>query len=210
MTERHDCYAESAKTPMLPFDPQQVTRLGLRLLPAEFSRLMGTSKQSVSRWIKRGVISLGSDGRLDPREAVRQYMRHADPAKMRSAVMAPMLNEVGALQRSVAELETQLAAERANAEFESEANGELIAQVDALVRHLVDDWAELRALPASAATAAIDQWHADLADGRLDWESTSVLDLAEFPRAESRAEVEEAREGSVDSWLQENRGAGAD
>jgi hypothetical protein len=206
MTDRIDCYTGSAKTPMLPFDPAQVTRLGIRLLPAEFSRLMGTSKQSVSRWIKRGVIALGSDGRLDPREAVRQYMHHADPAKMRNAVMAPMLNEVGALQRRVADLEVALAAERENAEFEASANGELIAQLDALVRHLVDDWAELRALPADAARAAIDQWQVDLTDGLLDWESTSILDLAELPLTATCTAGEEDDGGIDPARFQENGG----
>lgn len=208
MTTPRDRDPTAAATPMLPFDPQQVTRLGIRVLPAEFARLIGTSKTSVSRWIQRGVITLGSDGRLDPREAVRQLLRNSDPARLRSKVLAPLVGEVGVLQRRVADLEAQLAAARADVEFHEGAAGELAGQVEALLRHFRDDWHELRALPVAAALAAIDAWAADLDAGLLDWDEVSILYLAEFPKPESPAEGEEESGGADVSRPRENEGSG--
>lgn len=185
--------------PLLPFAAGDLDRCGVRMNRAEFARFLGVSKQAVGDWTRAGKIVLGVDGLLDPRQAVQQLLRNTDPARLRSKVLAPLVGEVGTLQRRVAELESQLAAARADIEFHEGAAAELAEQVDAILRHFRDDWLELRALPARTALEAIDQWEADLDAGLLDWSEVSILDyvsLAELPAPETRADVEEENEGA--------------
>ena len=146
------------RAPLLPFDAKDMDRAGLRLLPAEFARLMGVSRQSVSKWISGGKILLGVDGRLDPRAAVRQLLRNSDPARLRSKVLAPLLSETDALRARVASLENELARARDERDFDAGANAELVAQWGALLFRLRDEWAELRAMPPLAALEALDAW----------------------------------------------------
>ncbi len=94
--------------PFLAFDPAEL--VAVRVRPADFARMMGVSKQAVSDWIKRGVVTLGPDGRLDPSKAARQYAANADPAKMRVRVMKGAMDDVGALKRELRDLRQQLAA----------------------------------------------------------------------------------------------------
>lgn len=166
---------------MLPFAPGDLDRCGVRMNRAEFARFLGVSKQAVGDWTRAGKITLGPDSLLDPRQAVQQLLRNTDPARLRSKVLAPLVGEVGTLQRRVTSLEAALAAARADAEFHEGAAGELAEQVDALLRHFRDDWRELARLPASTVRAAIDAWQADLDAGDLDWTETSILDMASSP-----------------------------
>ena len=70
---------------LLPFD--QADFMNIRVLPAEFSRMIGTSKQSVSRWIREGKLSLGIDGRLNPNAAMRQLAANCDPSRFRQRMI---------------------------------------------------------------------------------------------------------------------------
>lgn len=144
--------------PMLPFDPADLDRCGIRVNRAEFARFLGVSKQAVSDWVRAGKLTLGADGLLDPRQAVAQLMRTTDPARLRSKVLAPLVRDVGLLQRRVAVLEAQLIEEREGAEFHEGASLELIAQFDALCKRLRAEWCDLRLLPAPQAIAALNVW----------------------------------------------------
>ena len=199
----------SDRAPLLPFAAGELDRSGVRMNRAEFARFLGVSKQAVGDWARTGKIGLGSDGLLDPRQAVQQLLRNTDPARLRSKVLQPLVGEVGTLQRRVAGLEAALATAREAADFEAEANRELIGQIDSLVQHLVDDWRDLRAAPADAATAALEQWHCELAEGTLDWLTVSVLDLVELPVVDAGAADEVATTGNDPARFCENEGARA-
>ena len=187
MTNRLD----DDKTPLLPLghDPAEL-RSGLRLTRAQFARLMGTSRQAVTSWIKAGKVSIGVDGRLDPRVAVAQLLRHSDPGRVRAKILAPLAAELDVLQRRLAELETQLAAARADADFHKGAAAELeaklqsaledaafhagaaeelVAQQKALLDHLGAERAALSALTGREVVAAVEAWLRRAAeDGRFD------------------------------------------
>lgn len=110
------------RAPLLPFDPAEMDRSGLRLTRAEFARFLGCSKQAVGEWVTAGKITLGADGRLDPRRAVGQLLRNSDPARLRARVLKPLVDDLGVHQRRIAELEARLAAAEERAEFcEAEA-----------------------------------------------------------------------------------------
>lgn len=144
--------------PMLPFAGGDLDRSGIRLTRAEFSRFLGVSKQAVTDWVKSGKVVLGADGRLDPRQAVGQLLRSGDPARLRSKVLAPLVKDVGALQRRIADLERDLARALEDAEFNQGSSSELIHILDAFEARLCLEWEALRALDVDTALAAITAW----------------------------------------------------
>ncbi|MCL6554997.1 MAG: hypothetical protein K6T56_01400 [Burkholderiales bacterium] len=146
---------------------------------AQFARMMGTSRQAVTTWVKSGKITIGADGRLDPRVAVAQLLRHSDPARVRAKVLAPLIGELSALHHRVAELEAKLQSaledaafhEGAAAELEAKlqsaledaafhegAAAELLAQQKALLGHLDAERAALSALSGGEVVAAVEGW----------------------------------------------------
>ncbi|HET8898937.1 MAG TPA: hypothetical protein VFN09_09235 [Rhodanobacteraceae bacterium] len=80
---------------------------GLRVRPAEYARMVAVSKQTVSRWIKDGKVTLGQDGMLDPRKASREVVRNTDPVKLRARLFGGDLADLVAM---VSRMEAALAA----------------------------------------------------------------------------------------------------
>jgi DNA-binding XRE family transcriptional regulator len=168
------------KTPLSPLGLDHAElRSGLRLTRAQFARLLGVSRQTTSMWAKAGKITIGADGRLDPRVAVAQLLRHSDPARVRAKVLAPLIEELSALRHRVAELEAKLqsaledAASHKGAVAEMEAKlqsaledaafyegavDELLAQQKALLGHLDAERAALSALSGGQVVDAIETW----------------------------------------------------
>ena len=151
-----DC--TTPKTGILPFASGELDRSGLRLTRAEFARFLSVSKQAVGEWVVSGKITLGADGRLDPRHAVSQLLRNTDPARLRAKVLEPLFRDIGKLQQRVAELETALARATEDAAFHEECSTELAAQLNALDQRLVDECAALVSLPTGKVIAAITEW----------------------------------------------------
>lgn len=101
----------SSSQPMLGFNPQDM--VSMRVRPAQFARMCEVSKQSVSDWIKRGVITLGPDGLIDPVAASRQVFERTDPARLRARVFKGLARDVPELKEQVRELRAELKAARA-------------------------------------------------------------------------------------------------
>lgn len=100
--------AATVRPSLLPFDPGDL--LAMRVLPAEFARMVGVSKQAVSQWIKRGTIELGPDGRLEPKRAARQVIERTDPARLRARVFRQATASHEDLRVRIRDLEAELAA----------------------------------------------------------------------------------------------------
>lgn len=96
---------------LLPFDPKQL--LAMRVTRAQFARMCGVTKQSVSVWVRKGWINIGPDGRFDPIEATRQLMQRADPARLKARVFREAMTPLAALHARIQSLETEVVAERA-------------------------------------------------------------------------------------------------
>lgn len=111
--------AEAGPHPsLLPFDPADL--VAMRVLPAEFARMVGVSKQSVSQWIKQGKVTLGPDGRLDPHKASREVLQRTDPARLRARVFKDAMAGADQLRGKVRDLEQQLAGEHKASEERAE------------------------------------------------------------------------------------------
>jgi hypothetical protein len=151
-------HQKQGNQPLLPFSGGDLDRSGIRLTRAEFARFMEVSKQSVSDWVKSGKVVLGSDGRLDPRQAVSQLLRSTDPARLRSKILAPLLKDVGTYQQRIADLERQLAAALEQAEFDSESASESLDIITRLEARLQLEWPVLREIDTNIALDAIWHW----------------------------------------------------
>lgn len=151
-----DC--TTPKTGILPFEPGALDRSGLRLTRAEFARFLGVSKQAVGEWVTAGKITLGADGRLDPRQAVSQLLRNSDPARLRAKVLEPLVRDVGIMQKKVADLERALAAADENASFHEECADEFAVQLNAFDNHLREERDVLVTLPADKVIDGIAAW----------------------------------------------------
>lgn len=156
--------SNAPNTGVLPFAAGELDRSGLRLTRSEFGRFLGVSKQTVGDWCKAGKITLGADGRLDPRQAVNQLLRNSDPARIRAKVLEPLTRDIGKLQQRIAELERALAAADENASFHEEAAGEMAVQLNELDRHLFDERDVLATLPTDKVIDGIAAWLKRVAD----------------------------------------------
>lgn len=195
--------ANKAQSP-LPFDERDL--LAVRLLPAEFSRVVGVSKQTVSRWIRDEKVTLGADGRLDPTKAFRQLLRTGNPGRIRARLVRQAFADMADLRAQAAranELALQVAAL-----VESKA----IAELDADREYdIIDNWlrifaAEIANAPASVR-AELDEaaWRAYVSAALL-----SVMtrhDIHDFDDPDGCTEVA-AGEGFQPRAFENEEGAG--
>lgn len=151
-------YRARVKSLSLPFASSEIETAGIRVTRAEFSRLMGCSKQAVTDWVQAGRITVGADGRFDPRQAVRSLLATGDPAKIRARVLAPLVAEMTTLHNKRVTLELQLAQAVEAAAFHEGAAEELAVINAALVAAISADWPRLREADPALAVAAIRKW----------------------------------------------------
>lgn len=140
----------------LPFAETEL--LAVRLRPAEFARCIGTTKQSVSRWIADGKVTLGADGRLNPTAAMRQLLRTGDPGRIRARLVRQAFADLGDLraqaaradeaERKAAALAEQIEVER----FASDQDYETLERwLDEFKRRITETAPEIRADPDADA-----------------------------------------------------------
>jgi len=148
--------------PLLPFAPGELDRSAIRMRQADFARLMGVSKQTVSQWVKAGKVRLDLEGFLEPRAAVRQLLKSSDPARLRSRVLAPILAELrdaqareAALLAQVTELRAQLAEARDEAGFHEAAADDMLRVLALLRARVLANLDALAALPYEERDAAL-------------------------------------------------------
>lgn len=147
--------ASSPAQPFLGFDPAEL--VAVRVRPAEFARLSGVTKQAVSGWIKRGLVTLGPDGRLDPSKAYRELMANGDPAKLRARFMKGAMDDVGKLKAEVLALRQQVAAQEAARAYWL-SDEEVEARLSRLLQAIEDKWPAIVQCQQSGDLAAALDW----------------------------------------------------
>lgn len=146
---------------------------GIRVTRAQFARMMGCSRQAVTEWVRAGRLTVGADGRFDPRKAVADLLRTGDPARLRAKVLQPLADELAGYRHRIVELEAALgqalqtvATQRAQlADAPSEtlafyegANDELLEIFNTLSAQLPTVWHELAALPDGDGSYVVIDW----------------------------------------------------
>ena len=131
---------------------------GVRVRPADLARLFGVTKQGVSGWIKDGRITLGADGRVDPRVAVNQLLTTGNPARLRAAFLKPLVTELDVARRRIRELEQALVVAKEDAEFHGASASGLIDLFEAFKLAIGEEWGELTELPEEVGLSALLAW----------------------------------------------------
>jgi len=189
MTNTVDLDRIAGKTASLPFESIDYEKAGIRLLPAQLARVCGVSKQAVSTWIKKGRIILGSDGRVDPRQAFDRLAATGDTAKLRMKILEPFRKDVAerdrriddlevavaARDRRLSELEAELASASDDSDFHETAAAEFLELFQRLQSALPDAWEALRTAPPAAGCAALIAW----LDSGLTYGAAAVGEIAD-------------------------------
>jgi hypothetical protein len=98
----------------LPLLANHPDLLRVRILPVEFARLLGVSKQTVSCWIRDGKITINPlDGRLDVQTAIQQVLRNTDPGRLRARVLRQAVQDVQGLREEISRAHGELESLRA-------------------------------------------------------------------------------------------------
>lgn len=164
--------------PELPFASSELEKLGVRVTRAEFSRLMGCSRQAVSDWVRAGRIVVGTDGRFDPRQAVRSLLATGDPSKIRARVLQPLYAEMTELRTALGLTESRLKAAQEDCEFHAGAAAELIDLFDRLCIELSKHWQMLAAAENPPGHHIITEW---LLAGLKHGSASSLPDIIQEP-----------------------------
>ncbi len=123
---------DAAPQPELDFLANHKALLSVRVRPAEFARLLGVSKQTVSTWIRNGKVTLNAlDGRLDLNRAIQDVLRNTSPGRLRSRVLRQAVTDALQLRENLARAEDRAVAAEA-------ALGEAQRQIDHLERWVAD------------------------------------------------------------------------
>lgn len=140
--------------------------LKLRVRPADFARLCGVSKQSVSRWIQLGKLTLGPDGKLDPDAGIQQVIQRSDPARLRARFFKLASEDRSALRKRVERLEAELRRQKAEVlQARNALQDELAYKVHAFCLELESNFPELQ----KAWTAGDLADHLDQLVGKIIW-----------------------------------------
>jgi len=142
-------------------DPQSsllpAADLSIRVRPAQFARMVGVSKQSVSCWIRDGKVTLGPDGRLNPAKACDEVLRHTDPSRLRAKVLRPLVDDVATLRRQIQERDHRIEELRARIDYLDGFAREIEdAEQYRTTRLVPERWDTLRALSAEQISGALD------------------------------------------------------
>ena len=144
---------DTPQTQHLPFDPKDM--LSIRVTPAQFARMCGVSKQAVSGWKKRGIITIGPDGKLDPSRAAQQVIRNTDPARLRARVFKEAVEDHQTTHARAAKLQAEIDQLRETLRADRVFRETLHTHADDLARKLFDFCAAIEAdFPALASAHA--------------------------------------------------------
>lgn len=163
---------DATHQPELGFLMNHRELLAIRVRPAEFARMLGVSKQSVSTWVKQGKVTINTmDGLLDVRRAIQDVLRNTSPGRLRSRVLRQAVTDALELRENLARAEDRAGiAEAALREALAQiahlerwtADGD--AHADTFRALLVEHAETLRATPPEAWAQTVS----DLSDAAWD------------------------------------------
>lgn len=97
---------DGAPQPELGFLLNHKELLAIRVRPAEFARMLGVSKQTVSTWIRDSKVTINAlDGLLDVRRAIQDVLRNTSPGRLRSRVLRQAVTDALELRENLARAE---------------------------------------------------------------------------------------------------------
>jgi hypothetical protein len=108
---------------------------------------------------------VGADGRFDPRQAVASLLRTGDPARIRSAILAPLVRDIAGRDHEIERLRQENDALRAavavaneNAESEEQSAICFLNVIDALPQMFGKELEELESIGVTETLNTILRW----------------------------------------------------
>lgn len=189
---------DTTPQPELGFLANHKELLAIRVRPAEFARLLGVSKQTVSTWIQQGKVTINAlDGLLDVRRAIQDVLRNTSPGRLRSRVLRQAVTDALELRENLARAEGRAAAAEVallDALTSVESRDEWIASSEraaAIWKTLLIDAAdELRAAPTADWPAILNRLEVDAddaADAGLDPDAAPDIGLVDLDTLDREA-----------------------
>lgn len=83
------------------------TLADMRLTRAQTALLFGCSKQAVTNWTHKGILTFGADDRIAAVTAVRQLLERGDVNRMRVRVLRDVAREIAAQRERADTLESE-------------------------------------------------------------------------------------------------------
>ncbi len=105
--EKHQEYGEpstSQPSPAVQQDLIPAPEMGLRVTQAEFARIMGVTRQTVTKWKAAGKIHPDLDGRFCPKRAASSILKSTDPNKIRARILKDAAEDAARLRAEVENL----------------------------------------------------------------------------------------------------------
>lgn len=150
---------KSMKHPVLDLlSSEDELRAGIRVTRAEFSRMMGCSRQAVSDWVNTGRVTVGADGRFDPRQAVASLLKTGDPSRIRAKVLEPLVKDIEHRDRRIFALESALASSNESSAFHEGSADELLQIFEKLKGLIKDEWSDLLKFDPLTSQLAMLAW----------------------------------------------------
>jgi len=184
----------------LPFDVLEMLRAGIRVNQAEFGRMVGVSRNAVNKWVKDGLITLGPDRKVNPRDAARQLMERADPARLRAPLLRQVMETTSDAQARAERLAREVISLRAaNTGLKSDLEAERAFRRENYIHE--DDLAKRECRLINALEAEFGHLVHEQATGRLDIALTLLFgrhlwQLGEDDLADMRTELMADQEGA--------------
>lgn len=140
------------------FESDHIDLSHIRLRPSQFARMMGCSKQAVSIWIRKGKISLGIDGRMDPSQAIAQLLRNSNPNQIRLKALTPLIRQLRESEDVVKNLKNKLSTMKDDLDFYEGAVEEYVTMFDQLKDRLSNSSEVVFKLTARQLVDVIIAW----------------------------------------------------
>ena len=129
--------------------------LGLRVSRAEFARIMGVSRETVSKWVKSGKFKVGSDGRFCPRYAAKEILKNTNPNKLRTRTLRDAAEEAEQMREEIRTLKASVEDQTRRLGILEIDAVETEIQLDILPKLIIDDWKILTSLSTAQRLEAI-------------------------------------------------------
>ncbi|WP_231363217.1 MULTISPECIES: hypothetical protein [unclassified Thioalkalivibrio] len=161
--------------------------MGVRVRPADFARMLGVSRQTVSRWVQEGKVLVDPSGRLDPVKATERVLQQSSPGRLRAALLKPVMDDMAGLRTQLQEATARADDAEVRAAEAAADVAMLEAAGDRFIANVADRLETLAALgDREAARTALDDLYMDALDAVCGLQAPGELAIGDSRQVEEK------------------------